>query len=264
MTEGVKEEPQETTGVEAEAEPIFDPVAHYFSASEEPRSLRALLSLTLQARRMARRAGPRVYYLMAVFEVMTAVLLGAQVILGKLALEAIIQTRTSGEVGPALAPLIGFLAASAFSTLATSGVSQLQRLQGEQVQRQTWESILSVTTSVDLETFESPDFFDQLQRVEANALIRPLELAQGLTQVGAGALGTVGLSIALLILQPILLPILLLSGVPLWLRPVPCRHTRCRSRAARSPSSCAPRTRRSEVAPSSCCSISVIRSPASG
>jgi ATP-binding cassette subfamily B protein len=77
--------------------------------------------------------------------------------------------------------------------------------------------VLGVTTSVDLATFESPTFFDELQRVEANALARPVTLLQGLVALLGGLISTVGICFALLAIAPILLPILLVSGLPLAL-----------------------------------------------
>ena len=56
---------------------------------------------------------------------------------------------------------------------------QAQRLLGEHVRRSTLEATLDVTTSVDLETFESPEFFDDLQRVQTNSLTQPLTLSRG-------------------------------------------------------------------------------------
>ena len=68
----------------------------------------------------------------------------------------------------------------------------------------------------DLNTFESHGFFDELQRVKANALTQPATMTQGLLNLIGGLLSLGGLAIAVVLLQPLLLPILLLGAGPLW------------------------------------------------
>ncbi len=109
------------------------------------------------------------------------------------------------------------MAATAIGSLAMSSQAQLQRLLGEYVQRRTWGSILDVSTSVGLESFEDPDFFDDLQRARTNAIIQPLTLAQGLVELVGGLFGVVGLSIAVVVIDPVLLPLILIGGLPLFL-----------------------------------------------
>ena len=85
------------------------------------------------------------------------------------------------------------------------------------MRRSTLEATLDVTTSVDLETFESPEFFDDLQRVQTNSLTQPLTLSQGLITTFGGIMGVAGLTVALILIEPLLVPMLLVSALPLWL-----------------------------------------------
>jgi len=196
----------------------FDPVEHYLASRRAPKNLRSLPSITRSAIRLARDANSRLFYLSSATQIVVAGLLGLQVLFGKLALEGILEaTQEEGSLRPALLPLIGLVAAGALSTFAAAFQTLAQRLLGEHVQRTTLDSMLAVTTAVDLETFESPAFFDELQRVQANALLRPLTMAQGLVGTFGGLVGCVGLTIALLAIEPLLVPILLVSGLPLWI-----------------------------------------------
>lgn len=195
----------------------FDPLAYIQSSVKERKSLRGLPALALSAVRLARKASPRLFYVNTGVQILTAVALGLQVLFAKLAIEAVISQSDGGSVGVALPPLVGLVAITSLSSLATSSQTQLQRLLGEEVQQVTWTSILDVTTRVQLETFEDPEFFDDLQRVRANALIRPLTLATGLVQLLGGALGVVGLSAALVLIEPVLVLVLFTGGLPLWL-----------------------------------------------
>jgi ATP-binding cassette subfamily B protein len=180
--------------------------------------VRRLPGLARSAIQIARASNRSLFYLSAAAQILIAVLLGVQVLLAKLALEAILEaTATNGTVDDALPSLIGLVAAGALSSFASTFQVQAQRLLGEHVRRETLEATLDVTTAVDLETFESPEFFDDLQRVQTNSLTQPLTLSQGLITTFGGIMGVAGLTLALILIEPLLVPMLLVSALPLWL-----------------------------------------------
>ena len=196
----------------------FDRQEYFLSAKRAPKSMRRLPVIARSALAMARDASPRLFYLTSSAQILIAALLGAQVLMGKLALEAILDAdRTGGSVGDALAPLVGLVAAGALSSFAGTFQTQAQRLLGDQVRRDTLDRTLEVTTAVDLETFESPEFFDDLQRVQTNALLQPMTMSAGLITTVGGILGTIGLTVALVLIEPLLVPLLFASALPLWL-----------------------------------------------
>ena len=203
----------------AAAEPKpFDRQAYYLAAKKTPRSMRSLPKLARSAMRLSRDASPRLFYLSAAAQIFIAVLLAVQVLLGKIALQEILEAdATGGSVGDALPALVGLVAASALGSFAGTFQTLAQRLLGESVRQTTLDDTLDVTTAVELETFESPEFFDDLQRVQTNALIQPLTMSQGLIATFGGILGVAGLTVALLVIEPLIVPILLLSALPLWL-----------------------------------------------
>src|SRR5262249_51556433 len=86
-----------------------------------------------------------------------------------------------------------------------------------QVQRKTMDEVLDVATSVRLEAYESPRFFDHLKRVETNALVQPATIIRTLLQMPANLAAVVAVIGALVVLQPLLLPIVLVSMIPLVL-----------------------------------------------
>jgi ATP-binding cassette subfamily B protein len=195
----------------------FDPIAYYIQGRQRPKSLRSLPAVARSAITLAHRANPRLFSLCAAAQLLIAALLGLQVLLGKLALEAILTaTQTNGAVVDVVPPLAALVAAGALASVATAFQAQGQRLLGEHVHRATLDSMLEVTTAVDLETFESSDFFDDLQRVRTNALVQPLTMSQGLIQAFGGIVASLGMAIAILAIEPVLLPILLLAALPLW------------------------------------------------
>src|SRR5699024_1183874 len=67
-----------------------------------------------------------------------------------------------------------------------------------------------------LRAFESPAFYDRLQRVQTAGLMRPFQLTQSLIGLVGSVASVVALSIAVVSLEPLLLPLLLLAGVPMF------------------------------------------------
>jgi ATP-binding cassette subfamily B protein len=166
-----------------------------------------------------RRTSPRLFAVVVSTQIVAAALLALQVVFGKAALQALLdESEPGGSVGPVIAPLIGLAVVSAATGLISAAQTHLQRLLGERVQKLSLTSILEVTSRVALADFDDPRFFDDLQRVKINALMRPLALVTGLVQAVGGAIALVGLGVALFVIEPLLVPILLLGGIPLaWL-----------------------------------------------
>lgn len=207
-----------SAAAETEARENFDAGGYFESAKAAPRSLPALISLARSAIALARRASPRLLALVVTAQLVSAALLGAQVVLGRAAIQAVLdQAQGAGDLSVALPPLIALAVASAATGLLTASQTHLQRLLGEKVLWASWTEILAVTTTVGLAEFESPAFFDALQRVRVNALMRPLTLVNGLVQVLGGAITVVVLVVAVFAIAPLLLPILLLGAVPMML-----------------------------------------------
>ena len=204
---------------EARSAEGFDPYRYYLAGRGARREPRALPRLAGSAFALAHKASPRLLAFVLVAQVLAAVLLGAQVLLGKAAIEAVLlQSQPGGSFGPVVGPLAGLAFVTAASGLLTGASTHLQRLLAEKLQKLSMEGILGVTTTVELLDFERPEFFNDLQRVRVNAVTRPLTMVTGLVQVVGGSLAVIGLSVSVLLIAPVLLPILLLGGLPLaWL-----------------------------------------------
>ena len=60
---------------------------------------------------------------------------------------------------------------------------ELETFLTAQVQRKTMDELLDVATSVRLESYESPQFFDHLKRVETKPLTQPAQVVRSLKQL---------------------------------------------------------------------------------
>ena len=120
--------------------------------------------------------------------------------------------RSAGDV---ILP-VALLALVTAMTGAGMAIGRLQhRVLEELVERAVWRGILDVGESVDLATYEDPDFYDQASRVQAQAAPRTQVVTQAVVFLAGDTLAIAAGTVALLATAPILAPLLLLSGVPL-------------------------------------------------
>lgn len=185
------------------------------AAKTQRKSLGRLGFLVLESVRLVRQAGRGAFSLVIVLQILSALALAGQVVVIQRLLDAILQVSVSGATFALWASAVAFCALSAGTTILTRLQSYLQRLLGERVARSMWDKVLGVATSVDLRHFESPSFFNALQRVQTSALSRPFQVTQGLMAMVGSAVASVTVGIVLASISPLLLPLLLLGGIPL-------------------------------------------------
>jgi ATP-binding cassette subfamily B protein len=193
-----------------------------FSADElfEPtrqRSLRRLPALLITAARIARDAAPHEFRVTTGLQVVLAVAAAVQVFIIRGLLDGLLQLddgTTVGEIAPWLFAFVGIAALLTFST--TLRVER-QRLMGELVARHTTGEVLDIAASADLLAYETPSFYNQLQRARINASARPSQMVGGLLTVGGSLMAIIAVAAAIALVTPLLLLLILLAYVPLWL-----------------------------------------------
>lgn len=195
---------------------FVDPLDLKIEARARGKSARRLLSLCAQAVTLVRSAAPRPFALSVAIQLTSALLLAGQVYAVKLVLDGTLAASTEGAQA-----VIGPIVLLAILTSATAVTGALQqnvgRYLGELVARSMWGRVLDAANAVPLRSFESSAFYDRLQRVQANALSRPAQVASStLTTLGALA-ATVTVAVTLIGIAPLLLPLMLLGGLPLML-----------------------------------------------
>ena len=154
-----------------------------------------------------------VVFAIVAMRVASALLSGVMLLLGRDALAVFGgagRAETIGSLGK-----IGLI--FVVSTILGLVSGELETFLTAQVQRKTMDEVLDVATSVELEAYESPLFFDHLKRVETNALTQPATVVRSLMQLPADLAGVGAVMGALIVLQPLLLPLVLVSIVPLVL-----------------------------------------------
>lgn len=125
------------------------------------------------------------------------------------------------SVDPVLAnmlPAVGLLVlTTAAVSFADLGRAERQRLLTELVGRYATDHVLRVAAAAPLIAFERPEFHDRLERARVNAVLRPVSVATGVIGMISAGFAIVGIAIALVVLQPVLVVLVAVAGIPSWL-----------------------------------------------
>jgi ATP-binding cassette subfamily B protein len=178
---------------------------------------RDLPRLLLDSIRLVWSAGRNVFLLTSVLQLVSAVGIAVQLFVGKAVLDAVLGAGGKvdfDELAPALAALV---AITVGLDLARAIQNEQSRVLGELVGRRAIDRVLDVSTRIDLLAFESPDFYDRLQRARAQGQYRALQTVNGLVGIVGSAVAAAGIIVALAALQPLLLPFVIVGYVPLWI-----------------------------------------------
>ena len=179
---------------------------------------RDLPQLLADSLRLVWAAGRNIFLLTASLQLLAAVGIAVQLFVGKEVLDAVLGGGGGeleiSELAPWLAALVGITVAL---DLAQAVQSEQSRVLGELVGRRAIDRVLDVSTRIDLLAFESPDFYDRLQRARSQGQFRAMQTVNGLLGIVGAAVASIGIVAALATLQPLLLPFILVGYVPLWI-----------------------------------------------
>ena len=178
---------------------------------------RDLPQLLADSLRLVWSAGRNIFLLTAALQLVAAVGIAVQLFVGKAVLDAVLGAGGELQFGELAVPLAALVAITVALDLAQAVQSEQSRVLGELVGRKAIDRVLDVSTRIDLLAFESPDFYDQLQRARAQGQFRALQTVNGLLGMVGAAVASVGIVAALATLQPLLLPFVLIGYVPLWI-----------------------------------------------
>ena len=160
-------------------------------------------------------AGRNTFLLTSALSLIAALGIVVQLFVGKAVLDAVLSA--SGEVQlselvPALAALVAVTVAL---DLAQAVRNEQTRVLGEIVGRRAIDRVLDVSTRIDLLAFESPEFYDRLQRARAQGQFRAVQTVNGLLGIVGALVAAMSIVLALVALQPLLLPFVLIGYLPL-------------------------------------------------
>jgi ATP-binding cassette subfamily B protein len=161
-------------------------------------------------------AGRNVFLLTSSLQLVSAIGIAVQLFVAKAVFEAILGNGGNADFAELAPPLAALVVVTVGLDLARAIESEQSRVLGELVSRKAIDRVLDVSTRIDLLAFESPDFYDRLQRARAQGQFRALQTVNGLLGIVGASVAGAGIIIALAALQPLLLPFVLIGYLPLW------------------------------------------------
>jgi ATP-binding cassette subfamily B protein len=196
----------------AEPKPAVDLWDH----QEVPLSARRLVELIRPAIKLVWIASPRETIYLVVSQTITGLVLPAQVLAGKWALDSILDaSRTGGGLEEALpAVAIALTAMTAGQCLATSSRHR-SRLLPELAGRASQEMLANKAATLDLQALETPAFHDRLVRAQHDAAFRPANMVTDMARIVSSSVAILGLAVLLFTVHPLLVLGLLVTMMPL-------------------------------------------------
>ena len=166
--------------------------------------------------RLLWRSSRATFVVAAILQAVSGLGVAVQLLVGRNLLDHVIAADT-GKSGDDVSR---WLAALVFVTvvvnLAGLASSFLQRLMTEQTIKQVQGETLDAAGAVDLATFESSEFFDQMQRASTQGVMAPMQISMSLLLLASSTFGLLGIVIALASIAPVLAPLVVVGYLPLW------------------------------------------------
>jgi ATP-binding cassette subfamily B protein len=179
--------------------------------------LRRLPDLVRRALNLVMRAGKREFVVSTTLQLASAATIAVQLVAGQRGLQALLDADRTGAGLDAVAPWAISLAALTAVALFSSAVQrEQQQILGELVSRHMLGEALSVAAKVELTAFERPEFHNRLQRVRSG-IQQPLNMVYGVSGLVSALVGVAGVSIALIAIEPLLIPLVMTVLLPAWM-----------------------------------------------
>ena len=168
--------------------------------------------------RLVWASGRNIFLLTSVLQIVSALGIAIQLFIAKGVFDAVLGSGSAELRMEELAPwLVALVAITVALDLAQAIQNEQTRVLGELVGRRALDRVIDVSTRIDLLAFESPEFYDRLQRARSQGQFRALQTVNGLLGIVGAAIASVGIVLALAALQPLLLPFVLIGYIPLWI-----------------------------------------------
>ena len=171
-----------------------------------PSRWRQLPATSREAIALVRRAAPREALTTFVLQVILAGCLAGQLILAKLLLDGLISVNSGeGELSGLLGEFLALIGLVLVMGMIAAAMEHQSRLLSEKVSNYVLDEIIRVSNQVELDSFEDPVFYDQLQRARSTGVFRPIQMVNSLTTITTALLASVGVGVVLFALAPVLL-----------------------------------------------------------
>ena len=179
--------------------------------------LRRLPGVAREALRIVGAASRLELALVVTLQILGALGVVVLLLLGNQALQAVATIeREDGSVADVLPWALALAGVAAAQLFVAAVLRERQQILGELVGRHVDERVLDIAAAVELEAFETPAFHNRIQRARMQRH-QPLNLVYGLTGLANAAFGIAAIVVALMAIEPFLIPIIVAVLAPAWL-----------------------------------------------
>jgi ABC-type multidrug transport system fused ATPase/permease subunit len=183
---------------------------------ERPKSLRLLPKIAADAVRLVWSASPRLFVASVALKLVNGAGVAIALIFGRNLIGSVLQSNGGAPAGisAVLPQLVAVVAIIAGLGLVTAAGREVREVLSETTARKAKQAIIDVAKNVELSAYETPAFHDRLVRA-ASGEHRPIQMVDGLIGSIGAIFSVAGIVVALLTIQPWLVPLLFLAGLPL-------------------------------------------------
>lgn len=178
------------------------------------RRLRRTPRLTLDALRLVWRASPRNLVALLLLQLLSGAGVAGQLLIAREIMQELLAVSRGGATSGLYAPIGAFAATGVAVASLNALAMHQQRLLVELVGRYAFDRIVAVGSTVQFRLFETPEFYNQLQRAQSSGDFRISGMVTSVSQLISALLTTVGIAGVLLFLSPLLLALVALAAVP--------------------------------------------------
>jgi ATP-binding cassette subfamily B protein len=187
-----------------------------YDSPKVDRSLRHLPRLCREAVRLVWAAGRRELLVVLAVKAVNGVGLAVVLLLGKQVLDGVIAAGSGGTGSElVLTRLLLLMVVMAGLGFLSAIGREHREILAELASRYAQSQIIDVACAVELEAYETPAFHNRLVRAAGGGQFRPWQVVEGLTGLAGALIGIAGVTLALLALEPWLVPLVVAAGIPL-------------------------------------------------
>ena len=188
-------------------------ISHLAPPANRGAQLRHVPRLTVRALRLGWDSSRRHLITTILLQFAAAAVVAAQLLFGRELLRAAVATGGGGDVSRIYPWLIAIAACAGGLGAISAFTTHEQKLLVELVSRHAFDRIIEASSAAELAEFERPEFYDQLQRARNSGLYRLVEMVNSITSLATAVLMSIGISVALYVIHPVLLPLVAAAGV---------------------------------------------------
>jgi ATP-binding cassette subfamily B protein len=182
-----------------------------------PRTYRRFPEVFRRAIRITWQAAPGPLVMTSTLSILSGIGLGAEVLVGRQLLAVLTGEHGKVSMHAALPYVIVLAVVTAGLQFISTATTEETRVLSGLVEQHAIGQVVEAATSVDLLDYERTEYHNALQRAQLAATTRPVQMVNGLTAIVGTTFGIIGIGIALIVIQPVIIALLALGFVPVWL-----------------------------------------------